>query len=117
TCTDLYGRWAQGYVGAVCSGNSKAQGAEGGLLAGSAHCVKPILRAKNVGLVGQVGLVGRLALGAVSAMCSGNSKAHGCQRAMCQLSIMSIMSIMSIFTAPTHVHCVMRSARHITAGA
>ncbi|MBQ4335582.1 MAG: hypothetical protein IJC34_00120 [Lentisphaeria bacterium] len=28
TCTDLYGRWAQGYVGAVRSGNSKAQGAE-----------------------------------------------------------------------------------------
>ena len=26
-------------------------------MAGKAHCAKPILRAKNVGLVGQVGLV------------------------------------------------------------
>ena len=66
------------------------------LLAGGAHCAEPILRAKNVGLVGQVGQVGRLAHGAVSAMCCEISKAHGCQRAMCQLSIMSIMSI---FTA------------------
>ena len=47
------------------------------LLAGKAHCAKPILRAKNVGQVGQVGLVGRLALGCVCAMCSGNSKVPG----------------------------------------
>ena len=72
-----------------------------GLSAGRAHCAMPILRAKNVGQVGLVGLVGRLAQGAVRAMCCEISKAHGWQRAMCQLSIMSIMSIMSIFTAPT----------------
>ena len=33
TCTDLYGRWAQGYVGAVRSGNSKAHSCGGCWLA------------------------------------------------------------------------------------
>ena len=73
-------------------------------LAGVEHCAEPILRAKNVGLVGLVGLVGRLVLGVVCAMRCGILKAHGSQRAMCQLSIMSIMSIMSIYTA--HSMCI-----------
>ena len=49
------------------------------LLVGRALCAEPILRAKNVGLVGQVGLVGRWAHGAVRAMCFGNFTAHGAE--------------------------------------
>ena len=87
TCTDLYGRWAQGYVGAVRSGNSKTHGlprrsaaktgAEGGPLAGKALCAERMVRAEYVGPVGLVGLVRRWALGCVRPGNSGISGAQG----------------------------------------
>ena len=93
TCTDLYGlvrtllrRRLRRADGTWCSGCHALWNFDSTglcvLLAGRAHCAMPILRAKNVGLVGQVGLVGRLALGAVSAMCCGNFKAQGYVGAM-----------------------------------